>query len=479
MRLAELIGEENLRVYGLTDIIVKGITADSREVKDSYIFFAYKGSKLDGRDFIPEAIKKGAKVIVTDSLLQIPYVTCIVSPEPKKVLSFFTKRFYNNIDEKMNLVGITGTQGKTTVAYLTRHILLTAGFDSGLISTIKYYNGYDWEIAKNTTPEIYKIFSLLSRLYERGIKYCVMEVSSHALAQERVSGLAFKVAGFTNLSAEHLDFHKTILDYKEAKMKLFRGLGKDSFAVYNADDPVGREIPTICGAKKISYGIKGVADISGSIKEMSFAGMRFTIKTEGRERVGRSFLFGEFALYNILCAYGIALALGIKEDSIMRGIETFRGVKGRMERVENDRGIEIFIDYAHTPKALESVLATLKPLSKRIILVCGAGGDRDKEKRPLIGKIATEKASYVIITSDNPRSEDPEEIISEIIKGVKRDNYEKITDRRKAIKRALLLARRGDTVLITGKGHEEYQIVGDREIKFSDREEVELSLKRR
>uniref|UniRef100_A0A7C3Z217 UDP-N-acetylmuramoyl-L-alanyl-D-glutamate--2,6-diaminopimelate ligase n=1 Tax=candidate division WOR-3 bacterium TaxID=2052148 RepID=A0A7C3Z217_UNCW3 len=480
MKLADLLKEKKgIKVFGSTDVSVRGVTADSREVAPGYVFFAYPGQKVNGRSFISEAIKKGAKVIVTDSCPEklLPNVSYCITPEVKKTLAIFTKTFYNKIDEKMKIIGITGTQGKTTVAYLLRHILLTAGYDSGLISTIKYYDGKDWMRAENTTPEIYKIFSILAGLYEKGIDYCVMEVSSHALSLERVFGLNFAAAGFTNLSAEHLDFHKNLEDYKLAKMKLFQNLTEESFAVYNLDDPMGVEIERTTKAKKISYAIKSMGSIRGKVGKITLSGMEFYLNTEDGERRGRTFLLGEMNLYNILCAYGLSRTLGIKGELIMKGIETFRGVKGRLERVENDRGFEVFIDYAHTPKALENLLQTVKPLAKRVILVFGCGGDRDRTKRPVMGKIATELADWVIITSDNPRSENPEEIIEEIIKGIERNNYEKVLNRREAIKRAIHLAKRGDAVIIAGKGHEEYQIIGNQQVKFSDRKEAELALR--
>ncbi len=480
MRLRDFIQEvREIEVFGSTDVIIEGITSDSREVAPGYVFFAYQGEKSDGRFFIPEAIKKGAKVIVTDSLPEklTPNVTYCLTPAVKKALGVFTKIFYNKIDEAMAVLGITGTQGKTTTAYLLRKILLTAGYDCGLISTIKYYDGEEWKIAENTTPEIYKIFSILSKLYKKGIRHCVMEVSSHAISLDRVFGLKFKGAGFTNLSPEHLDFHQTIEEYKKAKMKLFQDLPADSFTVYNSDDPVGKEIEKLTKAEKISYGIKETAMIKGEIKRMNLSGMDFSIIVEGREKRLRSFLIGEMNLYNILCAYGLAWRLKIKEEHIMMGIEAFRGVKGRLERVENDKGFEIFIDYAHTPKALENLLLTLKPLGKRIILVFGCGGERDKLKRPAMGEIATGLADWVIITSDNPRYEDPEQIIEDITKGIRKENYEKILNRREAIKKAISLAKRGDLVVIAGKGHEDYQIIKGEKLKFSDREEVEIALR--
>jgi UDP-N-acetylmuramoyl-L-alanyl-D-glutamate--2,6-diaminopimelate ligase len=260
-------------------------------------------------------------------------------------------------------------------------------------------------------------------------------------------------------------------------MKLFQNLTEESFAVYNLDDPMGVEIERTTKAKKISYAIKSMGSIRGKVGKITLSGMEFYLNTEDGERRGRTFLLGEMNLYNILCAYGLSRALGIKGELIMKGIETFRGVKGRLERVENDRGFEVFIDYAHTPKALENLLQTVKPLAKRVILVFGCGGDRDRTKRPVMGKIATELADWVIITSDNPRSENPEEIIEEIIKGIERNNYEKVLNRREAIKRAIHLAKRGDAVIIAGKGHEEYQIIGNQQVKFSDRKEAELALR--
>ncbi len=479
MRLSDLIREEdNLRVFGPTDVLIKGLTSHSQEVRDGYIFFAHPGSKLDGRSFIFEAIGAGAKVIVTNSLPERlpPDITYLLTPEVKKILALFTKRFYDRVDEKMTLIGVTGTCGKTTVVYLVRHLFLTTGKDAGLISTIKNYDGRDWEATKNTTPEIYKIFPLLKTLHERGIEHCVMEVSSHALALDRVYGLRYKVACFTNLSPEHLDFHKDLEDYKKAKMKLFIDLSPNSFAVGNLDDPVGKEILKLTPAKKVSYGLKK-GDLRGEIKEMRLSGMRFVIEAFGERRIGHTFLLGEMNLYNILAAFGIGWALGLKSDAIMAGIETFRGVKGRLERVENERGVNAFVDYAHTPKALESLLLTLRPLSKKIILVFGCGGDRDKEKRPVMGEIATSLADWVIITSDNPRSEDPKTIISEIVKGIKKSNYQVILDRREAIKKAVHLTKRGETLIVAGKGHEEYQIIGERMIRFSDREELERFLR--
>ncbi len=471
MLLQELVADIPCKVIRGKRVVIEGIAFDSREVKKGYIFVALSER---GELYIDEAIKRGAGAIAGRNLKQIG-VPFVLTPHPRQFLATISKRFYSYPDKRIELIGITGTNGKTTTSYLLKTILETAGYKAGIIGTLGYFTGKRLIQGINTTPESLVIIKLLKEMIDNGMKYAILEVSSHALSMDRVYGLSFRQAAFTNLSQDHLDFHKTMEDYKAAKLKLFENLKRDSFAVLNSDDPVSREVKT--EAKKVFYGIEGRADIRATLIKPREEGMLVELNMDG-DIIRVDFpLIGRYNLYNLACAAAMAHILKIPLDRIKEGAENFKNPKGRMERIIAPKGYSVYIDYAHTPNALKNALLALKGVKKgRLILVFGCGGDRDKKKRPEMGRIATEYGDYVIITSDNPRGEPPQEIIRDIEKGALRNNYEILIDRREAICRALEEAERDDIVLIAGKGHERYQVIRDKRIPFNDGEVVRRCL---
>ncbi|MEO0134822.1 MAG: UDP-N-acetylmuramoyl-L-alanyl-D-glutamate--2,6-diaminopimelate ligase, partial [candidate division WOR-3 bacterium] len=368
---------------------------------------------------------------------------------------------------------------KTTTTYLVKHILNSFNIPTGLVGTIQNFDGENWTKSLNTTPASEIIYSLLNKLYIKNIKYCVMEISSHALALDRVYGLNFQIAGLTNLGHDHLDFHRSIENYKDSKRKLFEYLKNGGWAVINNDDSFGRELISIIDKNKvniITYGIDLPASIKGKILKFDLSGMEFIVKIDNKKEVkGKAKIFGKFNLYNILLSLGIVKSLGFCEEEVLKKIENFEGVPGRLEKVDNDLGINAFIDFAHTPESLKEVLKVLRPFSKKLILVFGCGGERDKEKRPLMGKVACEFADIIIITQDNSRSESFKDILEDILKGVNKKVIIE-EDRKKAIEKGVSLAGKEDTILVAGKGHEEYQIIDSQIFYFSDKEELKKAL---
>lgn len=471
MLLQELVADIPCKVIGDKRVVIEGIAFDSREVKKGYIFVAL--SKR-GELYIDEAMKRGAGVIAgrNPKKLGVPFVT---TPNPRQFLSIISRKFYSYPDKRIELIGITGTNGKTTTSYLLKRILETKGYKTGIIGTLGYLTGKRLIQGINTTPESLIIIRLLKEMIDNGIEYVILEVSSHALAMDRVYGLSFRGAAFTNLSQDHLDFHKTMEDYKAAKLKLFENLKGDSFAVLNSDDPVSREVKT--QAKKVFYGIKGKPNIKAHLIEQREEGMIVELNMDGNVIKIDFPLIGEYNIYNLACAAAIAYNLNLPLNVIKQGAESFKNPEGRLERIIAPKGYSVYIDYAHTPDALRSVILALKEIKKgRLIVVFGCGGDRDRKKRPEMGRIATEYADFVIITSDNPRGESPEEIIRDIEKGALKNNYEIVVDRKEAICKALKEAESNDIILIAGKGHEKYQIIGDKRIPFNDREVVRRCL---
>ncbi|MEO0097091.1 MAG: UDP-N-acetylmuramoyl-L-alanyl-D-glutamate--2,6-diaminopimelate ligase [candidate division WOR-3 bacterium] len=487
MRLKELIKEiNNLEIVGEKDIIIEGITSFSKKVKKNYLFAAIPGFKTDGFLYLEEAMKRGAIAFLLPKerkkdLNKKNEFTYLYTNEIRKVYSLICKNFYCQADDNLVLIGITGTQGKTTTTYLTKHILNSFNISTGLIGTIAHFDGENWMKALNTTPESELIYSLLNKLYKKNIKYCLMEVSSHALALDRVYGLNFEIAGLTNLGHDHLDFHNNIEDYKKSKKKLFEYIRNNGWAIINIDDSFGKELIEDLNKKNINvitYGINSFAFIKGEILKVDLNGMEFIIKINNEKEIkGKTKIFGKFNLYNILLSFGIAKILGLAEEDILKKIENFKGVPGRLEKIENDLGINAFVDFAHTPESLREVLRTLRPFSKKLILIFGCGGERDKEKRPAMGKIACEFADMIIITQDNSRTENFKSILRDILKGINKEIFIE-EDRRKAIEKGVSLAKKGDTVLVAGKGHEDYQIIGDQIFHFSDQEELKKVLER-
>jgi UDP-N-acetylmuramoyl-L-alanyl-D-glutamate--2,6-diaminopimelate ligase len=483
--LEELIAGTGAEVLGDSRVAITGIASHSKQVKPGSLFVAIDGFAASGREYVNEAINQGARAVAGASLPETGRqgVSRVRIVNPRRFLALVANRFYGFPARAVRVVGITGTNGKTTVSYLVRSILEAAGERSGLIGTIRHFDGREWLKAVNTTPESVDIAKLLAGLRDAGIRYCVAEVSSHAIALDRVAEIEFAVGVFTNLTQDHLDFHRTMDEYREVKLRFFRELGPAAYAIYNRDDPTGEQIPKATRVKKYSYGLKGASgtpDIGAEIRSLTDRGTSLRLTAEGRDAVINSGLIGTHNVYNILAAAGAATALGLTLPVIKTGVERLKAVPGRMERIDNSRGLSVFVDYAHSPDALERLISAARALNPRqVLVVFGCGGNRDKTKRPVMGRIATLGADKVIITSDNPRDEDPERIIAEIKAGAQRENFETIPNRYAAIKRALFLASKGDIVLIAGKGHEDYQIIGRETLHFDDRETVRAVLRTR
>lgn len=459
-----------------------GISDDSRHVKKGDLFFAIKGSRFDGRKFIDEAIRKGAAAVVVDKRRDTSSgprgAEILAVDNPRRTLAQCAADFYGNPSKGLKIIGITGTNGKTTVSHLVAHLFEKAELKTGLIGTIAYRWGKRCIKAANTTPGPRELQELLGDMVRDSVQYCVMEVSSHALDQERVAGIDFKTAVFTNITGEHLDYHKTLKRYRQAKAKLFDQVrGRKGLAVVNRDDASFKDIKKAISSSIVTYGIKkGLRpDVWASEITIGLKGMTFLVHSRDGSFRATTRLVGFFNVYNILAAVCVALNEQIPIGVIKEAIASFKGVAGRLEEASLEKAVTVLIDYAHTDNALTNVLTTVRGLvRKRLIVVFGCGGDRDKLKRPRMGRAASRYADHVIITSDNPRSEDPMSIARAVEKGVMKgySAYDIIVDRRMAIRKAIAIARPGDCIVIAGKGHEEYQVIGDRVIPFSDREVV-------
>ena len=479
-KLDELIQDLPVtKIVGDQQVNIAGIAYHSQKVKPGFLFVAIDGSKTSGLKFINEALMKGAVVVASNQIKSInsPRVTYVQVDNPRIFLAQVANKFYNYPAQRLNLIGITGTNGKTTTAYLAKSMLDMDGKTSGLLGTIRHFDGENWLKAENTTPESLDIIQILAKLLQKGMKYCILEVSSHGLELNRVFGLRFQIGVFTNLTQDHLDFHKTLEAYKKAKLKLFGELDRNAFAVVNKDDVVADEIKIITKAPIIYYGLKNQAEINAKILNLAPNVTNTRLNIEGKEVRVDLRLIGSHNVYNLLAAAGIGLACQIPLNTIKAGIEKVKNIPGRLEPVENNKGIVVFVDYAHSPDALKNLITTAREVSKkRVLILFGCGGNRDQTKRPIMGRIATELADQVVITSDNPRNEDPNKIIEDIKVGINKSNFEIIPDRYNAIKRILLIANTGDTVLIAGKGHEDYQIIGDEKKHFDDRTMVKRIL---
>lgn len=457
------------------------ITNDTRELKEGSLFFAIKGEKYDGHDLIKDNKSKIAAVVIErDVATDVPKIFVTSSREAYFKLLEFT----HNIDlNKFRTIGITGTNGKTTFTYIMESIFKSAGLLSGIIGTINYRCGEFSSLADNTTPDLKRLIPLFKKFLEFGAENIVMEVSSHSLKQGRLVGLLFDGAIFSNLTPEHLDFHSDMEDYYKSKKLLFTNyLKKHAFGVINIDDPYGERLFLELGdSRMITYSFKKKARYRCKLLKNDIEGLRFEISADELNDVVSSKLKGGFNAYNVASAYITALNLGIDKEKIKIGILNLHNVPGRMEEVNNDCGLKVFVDYAHTPDALENVLKTIKEIAKgRIITVFGCGGDRDKTKRKPMGEIASKYSDLVIVTSDNPRTEDPNAIIEDIKKGIDFSKRVLIQpDREKAIYDAVYSAKRGDTILIAGKGHEDYQIIKDNKIFFSDQQVAQQALRKR
>jgi UDP-N-acetylmuramoyl-L-alanyl-D-glutamate--2,6-diaminopimelate ligase len=459
-------------VIGSTEVSISSICFDSRKVQAGCLFVAVKGTQSDGHKFISQVISAGAAAVVCEEFpkLKDPKVTYVKVIDSEAALGIIASNFYGNPSEKLKLVGITGTNGKTTTATLLNNLFLSLGYNSGLISTVVYKIGKEDFPATHTTPDAIQLNKLMKQMVDAGCMYCFMEVSSHAVMQKRIAGLQFVGGVFTNITHDHLDYHKTFEEYLKAKKKFFDGLGPEAFALVNKDDQNGLVMIQNTKAAKKTFALRSSADFKCRILESHFSGL--LLNMDGVEMWSK--LIGSFNASNLLAIYSTAILLGQDKIKVLAALSNLGAVDGRFQQVKSHSGIFGIVDYAHTPDALLNVLKTIRNIranDEKIITVVGCGGDRDALKRPVMAQIACEESDKVILTSDNPRSEDPDEIIRQMQKGVERTHQKKvlsITDRREAIKTACSLAGTGDIILVAGKGHEKYQEIKGVKHPFDD-----------
>ena len=477
-----LYGVAIKEVNGSTDVEVNKIVFDSRAVEFGDVFIAIRGSQSDGHDYIALAEKGGAKAIICEELPSNPNdeTNYFVVENTHKALALMATNFYDHPSKKLKLVGITGTNGKTTTTTLLYNLFTEMGCKVGLISTVENRIGDKVIPTKHTTPNPVALNELLSKMVEAECEFCFMEVSSHAIHQRRIGGLRFAGGGFTNITHEHLDYHKTFKEYIQVKKEFFYLLSADAFAVTNVDDNNGMVMLQNSKAKKVTYALKNMADYKAKVLENQFSGL--VLSLQGTELYTR--LIGDFNAYNILLVYAIADILTENPIEVMRIISKLESVEGRFEYHRSDTGVIAIVDYAHTPDALENVLSTIKNIrtgNETVFTVVGCGGDRDRTKRPEMARIACEGSDKVVLTSDNPRTENPEAIIEEMMTGVDGVNYKKtlsIVNRKEAIKSACSMAEKGDIILVAGKGHETYQEINGVRHDFDDLEILIETLKK-
>ncbi len=459
-------------IVGATTIPVKGVVFDSRNVKSDFVYVAQKGVQVDGHDFISHAISNGAKVIVCEFIPAecVAGVAYVNVENSSKILGVLASNFYDNPSKKLTLVGVTGTNGKTTIASLLFALFSSEGYACGLLSTVKIIYGTNQFENLHTTPDAISINKHLHAMVELGVTHCFMEVSSHGIAQNRIEGLHFYVGIFSNLTHDHLDYHGDFKNYRDIKKQFFDSLPKTAFALTNVDDKNGTYMLQNTAAKKYTYAIKQHADFKAQILECQFSGMLLKIQSQ---EVWTS-LIGAFNAQNLLAVYAVSSLLELPSLSILKRISELKSVSGRFQTLQTPNKVTVVVDYAHTPDALENVLqtiATIRTRNETLITVIGCGGNRDQEKRPLMAEAAVSFSDKVIFTSDNPRNEDPAVIISDMMKGVPAEHYKKtlkVTLREEAIAMAGQLAKEGDIVLIAGKGHETYQEINGERFPFSD-----------
>ena len=506
MKISKILANCNLmEIEGDKEVDLTDITFDSRQVKPGSLFFAVRGTQVDGHDYIDKAIEKGAKAIVCETMpkAKADGVTYVQVDNSAYVLGVAASNFFDNPSEKLKLVGVTGTNGKTTIATLLYRLFTDAGYACGLLSTIENIINREVVPSTHTTPDPIELNSLLQRMVDSGCEYAFMEVSSHSVAQDRIAGLHFAGGIFTNLTHDHLDYHRTMANYRNAKKKFFDNLPETAFALTNLDDKNGSVMLQNTRAKKLSYALKHDADFKGIILESHFDGM--LLKVNGTEVFTQ--LVGRFNASNLLAIYGAALSLGFNKDELLVEISKLHGANGRFDMVHSDNGIVGIVDYAHTPDALQNVLETinevmktrtpnpqpptlnsqlstlnskLSTLNSKLITVVGCGGNRDTTKRPEMAAVAVKLSDMVILTSDNPRNEDPDDIIRQMKAGITAEDSRKalsITNRREAIRTAVALAKKGDIILIAGKGHENYQEINGIKNHFDDKEELSKAFK--
>jgi len=485
MRLKDVLAGMPLKkLNGSEDEEIQGIAYSSKSVKPGDMFAALKGVKKDGFEFVGEALNNGAAVILSDQPKPENLAKAWIQvSDTREALAQCSANFYSHPSQKMKVVGITGTKGKTTITYLLEEILNKTQFVPGIIGTISYKGPGMNLTARLTTPEAPDLQRLLSEMLAKGATHCVMEVSSHALELKRVVGIGFDVVVFANLSGDHLDYHQSMDRYFEAKKKLFFLNHKKRMAVVNRDDPWGQKLIAQLPAGAITFGIEPGAMVAAENINLTEKGIETLVKYPSGQLTLSSPLLGKPNLYNILASIAVALTLNLPVSAIKEGIASLKGIPGRFEKIDNSLGLHVFVDYAHTDDALKNLLETVRGFNpRRIILVFGAGGDRDKTKRPRMGEAAGRLADWTIITSDNPRSEDPLAIISDIEAGIKKtgtQNYQIIPNRREAIEQALSLGTEGDYILVAGKGHEDYQIIKDQILHFDDAEVIQEILQKK
>ncbi len=468
-----------LKVVGSEDVTVSGMTLDSREVKPGYLFAAIKGSATDGHLYISKAENLGATVVLCEKIDEVSEgVTYVVVNDAAEALGLLASVFYDFPSQKLKLVGVTGTNGKTSIATMLYECFMKLGHSCGLLSTIKYsINGED-TVSTHTTPNSVRINELLAKMVDEGCEYAFMEVSSHALHQSRTAGLQFDGAVFTNITHDHLDYHTDFREYLYTKKLLFDGLKSDAFALVNKDDKNGQVMLQNTKATKYSYSLKSVSDFKTRVIESDFNGMLLDLR--GSEVWLR--LVGQFNAYNVLAVYSVAFLLDEEHMDIITALSAIEPVDGRFQNIK-ESGVTAIVDYAHTPDALQNVLDTINAIrtkNEQLITVVGCGGDRDKEKRPIMARIASEHSTRVVITSDNPRSEEPSEIIKDMMEGVDPTNFKKvlqIENREEAIKTAIALSNPGDVILVAGKGHETYQEIKGERFPFDDKQILIKNLK--
>ena len=486
MKLSELINKLKVTTtIGSADIDITGVDIDSRHTASGHLFVAMRGTQTDGHQYIAKAVELGATAILCEELPQtiVDGVTYVQVPSTEASAGIVATTFHGTPSEHMMLVGVTGTNGKTTIATLLFHLFRRLGHKCGLLSTVCNYIEDEPIPASHTTPDAIELNTLLERMMQEGCEYVFMECSSHAIAQQRIGGLNFAGGIFTNLTRDHLDYHKTVENYRNAKKQFFDDLPKNAFAITNADDKNGLFMVQNTKATVKTYSVRQMADFRARIIECHFEGMY--LEMDGRE-VGVQFI-GKFNVSNLLAVYATAIMLGKQPDDVLLVMSTLKSVAGRLEPISSPEGWTAVVDYAHTPDALENVLRAihevldgnshLSPLTShpKIITVCGAGGNRDKGKRPLMAQEAVKQSDRVIITSDNPRFEEPQDIINDMLAGLNAKQMKKvltIADRREAIRAAAMMAQKGDVILIAGKGHEDYQEIKGVKHHFDDREEV-------
>lgn len=480
MKLKDIIRNCSVKeVYGSLDVEIAGVEFDSRKIKKDSLFVCIKGYTVDGHNFIETAMKQGATAfLIEDDVEMVEGYTYIKVESTRTDMAKVAAVFYNNPTKELSVLGVTGTNGKTSITTFLRETLELAGKKSGLVGTISIDNGEEVIVSKNTTPESMELQQHFRTMLNSGCDYCAMEVSSHSLCLGRVDETEYEIGVFTNLTPDHLDFHKDLDDYRKAKEMLFYKTTKAN--VINIDDEGGQKIVESIKDLKTplyTYAIDNEADFMAKDIKITASGVSYRLVTPTYEEDIFVPVPGKFTVYNTLAVIATAYLLGIDKDIIKESLKNTKGVPGRFEAVQNDKGIHVIIDYAHTPDALENVINTARGFAtNRIITVFGCGGDRDDTKRPIMGSIAEKLSDIAVLTSDNPRTEDPNKIIEDVLKGMKNDNYKVITDRREAIVEAVKLAEKDDIILIAGKGHEDYQIIGREKIHFDDKEEARKAL---